>query len=130
MKSEQETAWRTGKASALRLWLPLGLLLLAMVACGGFQVRVTPTAVPTPTPEPPTAEALSPTAEPTLAQSTPALPTPVPLGAPTQVPEPTAGGAGLAPGKIARVTAGGGLNMRDRAVPAATGRTGCFREPS
>ena len=110
MKSQQGTAWL--------IWLPLGLLVLAVVACGGFQVRVTPTAVPTPAPELPTAEALSPTAEPTTALPTQTPPTPAPLGSATQTPEPTAGGAGLAPGKIARVTAGGGLNMRDRAGSA------------
>jgi SH3-like domain-containing protein len=113
-------AWGTERASALRIWLPLGLLVLAIMACGGFQVRVTPTAVPTPIEEPPTAEALSPTAEPTFALPTQAPPTPVSLGLPPQVPEPTAGSASLAPGKVARVTAGGGLNMRDRAGASGT----------
>lgn len=115
-RTEKASALAAGTASALRIWIPLGLLVLAVVACGGFQVRVTPTAAPPPTAEPPTAEVLQPTEEPTLAPPTPAAPTPVPISAPTQSVQPTtaAGGAeGLAPGGTARVMAGGGLNMRD-----------------
>jgi hypothetical protein len=115
MKSRQEMRWGAGKGSALRIWIPLGVLVLAMVACGGFQVRVTPTAVPTPTPEPPTEEASIPTAEPTFVLPTEAPSTPAPLTTPTPTAESPAGGAVLAPGASARVVAGGGLNMRDRA---------------
>jgi hypothetical protein len=128
MKRREETWLRIGKAPALRtetapvlrIWLPVGFLVLALVACGGFQVRVTPTAAPPPTAEPsPTAEeALAPTAEPTSAPATPptaSAPSPVPLAATTQSPQPPTGDGSLAPGQAARVMAGGGLNMRDRA---------------
>jgi hypothetical protein len=109
MKRAKEVQWR--------IWIPLGFLVLALMACGGFQVRVTPTAAPPPTLEPPTpsGEALPPTVEPTLAPPTPVPPagTPVPIGASTQSPQPSTGGGTLAPGQTARVMAGGGLNMRD-----------------
>ena len=107
MKSRQRMRWG--------IWIPLGLLVLAMMACGGFQVRVTPTAAPLPTTEPPTVEALLPTIEPTLAPPTQAPPTPAPIGTPSGSAKPSSAPGSLAPGAIARVVAGGGLNMRDRA---------------
>ena len=113
MKRKQGMRWG--------IWLPLGLLVLALVACGGFQVRVTPTVAPPPTdssgPLTPSGEAgmPSPTAEPTLGPPTQAPPTPVPITAPAESPQPSSGAAGLTPGETARVVAGGGLNMRDRA---------------
>ena len=124
MKSKQALRRGAGTASALRIWLPLGLLVLAMVACGGFQVRVTPTAAPSPTAEPltPSEEALAPTAEPTTALPTVAPATPVPVSTQTESsnPEPTTEPTTLAPGRTARVVAGGGLNMRD--VASAKGK--------
>ncbi len=82
-------------------------LLLAVLACGGFQVRVTPTVAPSP-------EAVSVTEEPTatLAPSTatpvPVAPTAAPTATPTQAP------TGMAIGAQARVAAGGGINVREQ----------------
>ena len=94
------------------LFLALTMLLFAMLACGGFQVRVTPTPKPSPTsvdtqavvtaPAAPTATP-APTGE---AKTTPTA---------TTAPSPTIAPAGLAPGAKARVTASGGLNVRDKA---------------
>lgn len=94
-----------------RLLVPLILLFLSMAACGGFQVRVTPS------PEPPTAtpEAASiATAAPTATKAAPtkAPSTTTPTAAPTSAP--AAQPAGLAIGGTAKVTAGGGLNVRDK----------------
>jgi hypothetical protein len=92
---------------------PLILLFLSIAACGGFQVRVTPTAAPpttdTPAP-PPTAEA-SPTTTPTLAPPT-VTPTAAPIAAAAVPAQP----GGLAVGGAAKVTATGGLNVRDQAA--------------
>jgi len=91
--------------------LPFALLLLAMLACGGFQVRVTPT--PTSTPSQATIE---PTAPPTVIVVAPTTVVPTATLTPTAVltatvtPEP-----GLTPGKSARVAAAGGLNVREQA---------------
>jgi SH3-like domain-containing protein len=118
MKSRQGMRWDAGTLrSALRIWIPLGVLVLAIMACGGFQVRVTPTAEPTPALEEPTPveEALPPTVEPTLALPTEVSPTPQPISTPSQGAAPSAEPAVLAPGATASVIAGGGLNMRDRA---------------
>ena len=122
MKSKQTVRRGAGTASALRIWLPLGLLVLAMVACGGFQVRVTPTVAPAPTAEPsaPSGEALAPTAEPTLAPPATAPATAAPVSVETPAPPPTTEPTTLAPGRTARVVAGGGLNMRD--VASAKGK--------
>jgi hypothetical protein len=91
------------------LFLALAMLLLAMLACGGFQVRVTPTPKPTVTAVVAQAVATTP-----VATSTPkAEATTVPTA--TLAPSPTAAPAGLAPGAKARVVAGGGLNIRDKA---------------
>ena len=91
------------------VWLPLCALVFSMMACGGFQVRVTPTVTPPPsaTPQPVQAEA-GPTASPT----SPPIATLAP--APTASPTPTQA-AGLAIGAKARVAATGGLNVRDKA---------------
>ncbi len=80
--------------------LPLGMLVLAMLACGGFQVRVTPTVGPTKTPKP--------TAALVTQETVAAVPTAVrPASSPTPKPQTTATpeGAVLAPGKQARVEA-------------------------
>ena len=116
MKSRQGKGW-----GAPAIWIPLGILVLAMLACGGFQVRVTPTAEPpTPIDEPVTSEeAPTPTAEPTPAAPTEVAPTPQPLVTPSQVPAPSVESAVLQAGAIANVIAGGGLNMRDRASASA-----------
>jgi len=91
------------------VWLPLSLLILSMLACGGFQVRVTPTVTPPPsaTPEPVQPEA-GPTAEPTSPPIATLAPAPAPSATPTQA-------AGLVVGAKARVAATGGLNVRDKA---------------
>lgn len=104
------------------LWgmLPLAMLLLAMLACGGFQLRTTPTPTATSSPT-----ALAPTALPTVIVIAPTTPltgtsdmaptatiTPTAELTTTVTPEPQ---PGLAPGKSARVAASGGLNVRDQA---------------
>jgi hypothetical protein len=90
------------------VFLPFAILLLAVLACGGFQVRVTPT--PKPSPEAvtntPTSRPVLPTATPTRAPTR--VPTATPTPAPTQV-------AGLVVGASARVSASGGVNVRDTA---------------
>jgi len=91
------------------LLLPIIVLLATSLACGGFQVRVTPT----PTLEP----GQTPTAEPTRA----AAPTAQPTAVATQLAEAT---ATTAPTPVpvvrqARVLATGGLNVREAANSAA-----------
>jgi len=98
-----------------RLILPLTLLLLASLACGGFQVRVTPTvtppstetpeAQPTSTVEVPTATATSQPAE-TVTSTVEVAPTAPPV-------------VGLAAGGTAKISAGGGLNVRAQAAKNA-----------
>jgi SH3-like domain-containing protein len=93
--------------------LPFALLLFASLACGGFQVRVTPAAQPTPT------VTLTATVRPATATPPPTLiPTPRP---PTAAPSatPTQMAAGLAPGKAARISASGGVNVREQASASA-----------
>lgn len=92
--------------------LAFSTLLLAALACGGFQVRVTPTAIPP--------AAVEPTAEPT---ATPVPPTETPAPAsPTAAPTatPTQAASSMAAGAQARVAAGGGLNVRE--LPSAKGK--------
>ncbi len=103
------------RGSALwRLLLPLFLVMPAMLACGGFQIRVTPAATPSPVVRVSVATSTRPpAAAPTIAV-TPTLP---PTATPSPTPTPV---AGLAPGKSARVTASNGVNMRDK--PSATAR--------
>ena len=95
--------------------LALSALLLAVLACGGFQVRVTPTPRP-PTATPTVEEAVvaqpSPTAEPTRRPSPTVAPSPTPTTAPVP--------SGLTAGGKARVAAGGGLNVREQ--PTAKGK--------
>lgn len=94
-------------------FVALAVLLLATLACGGFQVRVTPT------PAPPTAAE----AEAARPANTPAAPAAAddPAGAavpsdglatPTDTPTVAPVIAGMAPGASARVTASGGVNVR------------------
>lgn len=95
--------------------LSLSLLGLAMLACGGFQVRVTPTARPSPaavTQVPPAARAGTAIATTEPVTLTTSVATTVPSATVTAA-------AGLAPGKSARITASGGLNVRDLASTAA-----------
>ncbi len=77
--------------------LPLGMLFLAMLACGGFQVRVTPT----PGPARPAATAKPPTAT--------TAPTETPPSAPARQASPTAGPTATAtPGAAANTITTGG----------------------
>ena len=101
--------------------LPFAVLLLASLACGGFQVRVTPTAIPTSLAatetQIPTPRTLAPTSTPTRAPTR--IPTATVTPAPTQV-------AGLVIGASARISASGGINVRDAAgtTGKAVGRLG------
>lgn len=96
------------------LVLPVAMILLATLACGGFQVRVTPAASPSP-------QAKLQAATPKPANVVTATFTPPPprtaTVAPTATPMTT---TGLAIGKSARVSASGGVNMRD--TPSTTGK--------
>lgn len=91
------------------LLLPIVVLITASLACGGFQVRVTPTptleAGEATTPEATRvfASTLEPTFEPTAATE------PAPA---TETPAPTAAAPAV---RQARVVASGGLNVRDSA---------------
>lgn len=91
------------------VFLPLAMLLLAMLACGGFQVRVTPT----PKPSPAAAKTTATTAAP---QATP-VPTLKSATAPTATiaPSPTVAPVGMTAGGKARIAASGGLNVREKA---------------
>jgi hypothetical protein len=100
------------QAARWRLITPLALLMLAMLACGGFQVRVTPSpAPPTETPEPATPEtaAATPTVAATedAADGATATATVAPTAAPAQP-------GALAVGGTAKVNVSGGLNMREQ----------------
>lgn len=86
--------------------LAFTVLLFAMLACGGFQVRVTP--VPKAT-EAPTAE---PTEAPTATQAPTATPTTAPA---TSTPTASPAAGGLTAGSKARIIAAGGVNVRDQA---------------
>jgi hypothetical protein len=120
----KENAMKRRKGMQWRIWLPIGILILSLMACGGFQVRVTPTAEPEAAAELPTSpeETAPPTAELTQPPPTEAAAeaTPVPIIAPTQSPQPSAASGTLGPGQAARVMAGGGLNMRD--IASAKGK--------
>jgi len=100
-----------GRSVLWRLFLPILLVLPAMIACGGFQIRVTPAASPSPP-----ARAAATATRPAVATPTA---TPVPTRPPTVAPTATPTPAGLAPGKSARVTASGGVNMRDKPSSSA-----------
>lgn len=98
-----------------RLWplfVALAALLMAMLACGGFQVRVTPTPKPTAT-----ATETAPAATVPAARATVSTPEAAATAAPTETtaPSPTAAPPGMVIGGKARVAAGGGLNVRDKA---------------
>src|SRR5512146_1741555 len=88
----------------------LAILALAMLACGGFQLRGSATATPRPT-QPPTAQPATraPEASPT-ATAAPATSTPAPA------PTPAIATEGLAPGKRARATSV--INVRAEARAA------------
>ena len=94
------------------LFLALAMLLLAMLACGGFQVRVTPTPKPSATATESKPAATVPPAK-TTASASKAEATATPTA--TTAPSPTAAPVGLAPGAKARVAASGGINIRDKA---------------
>ncbi len=83
--------------------LAYSMLFLALLACGGFQVRVTPTAVPP--------EAAQPTPEPTATVAPP-------TAAPTQAVTPAPGGATVTPAPLLKglmkVVATGGVNVREQ----------------
>lgn len=89
--------------------LPAAMLLLAMLACGGFQVRVTPTPKPSPVavvaPTAVSTATSAPTAKPTIAATATITPT---LAA-------TSASPGLVAGGKASVVAGGGVNVRNTA---------------
>jgi hypothetical protein len=95
-------------------FVALAVLLLATLACGGFQVRVTPS------PAPPTTAAeaaLTDTGGTPAAQGEGAESAGTPVlsdGLPTPTTTPTVAQviAGMAPGATARVTASGGVNVR------------------
>ncbi len=96
----------------LRRWvllLPFVILLVTSLACGGFQVRVTPT--------PTLAPGQAPTAEPTRAAPPTSQPTPVPAQ-PVEA-TPTAGPTAAPVVRQARVLATGGLNVRESASSSA-----------
>ena len=101
-----------GHAARWRIVLPACMLLLATLACGGFQLR----SRPTPTP-PADLEAQAAATRSEIVESTPTAP-PAPTEA-TVAPSPTATPSidtgGLENGMSARVTVGGGLNVRDAA---------------
>lgn len=113
----RSTPCRGSSPANWRLILPLTLLLLASLACGGFQVRVTPTVTPPPTetPEPEQAPTDAiPT--PTATQETQATATVIPTVEATATPQtPT----GLAVGGAAKINAAGGLNVREQASRSA-----------
>jgi uncharacterized protein YgiM (DUF1202 family) len=93
-----------------RIVLPLCLLMLSALACGGFQLRsnATPKA---------TAKTLTPSPDGTSAAlaSDQRSPTPEATAAATPTPTPAPEVGGLTTGKSARVAASGGVNVRDQA---------------
>ena len=99
-----------------QILLPLGILLFSTLACGGFQIRVTPAASPSPqvnreaaaapTVTRPPAATITPTIAATRTVTATLTPTPTPA-------------VGMAPGKTAKVTASGGINMRDKPSTSA-----------
>lgn len=96
------------------VFVPMGVLIVAMLACGGFQVRVTPTPRPTPEAVQAPTDAVTVTAEPTSAPTMAPSATRAPSPSATQAP------ATMVAGGRARVKAGGGLNVRD--APSARGK--------
>lgn len=97
----------------LSILMPFGLLFLAAMACGGFQVRVTP--VPK---TPQMIVATSTTAPPTNTPSPVKAPTLAATLAPSPTPTQTVT-SDLAPGSTARVTANGGVNVREQRSASA-----------
>jgi uncharacterized protein YgiM (DUF1202 family) len=93
--------------------LPLAMLVLASLACGGFQLRSTAT------PKAGGRAAGQPTAVAKLAKSTvaPTIAAEAPITTPTPsaTSTPNVPTGGLVVGKTARVTATGGINVRDKA---------------
>ena len=101
----------------LQLLLPLGMLLFSTLACGGFQIRVTPAATPSPQVNREAAAAATVTRPPATAPAPTVAPTRPATATPSPTPTPA---AGLAHGKTARVTASGGINMREQ--PSTTAK--------
>lgn len=91
------------------LCFPIVILIAASLACGGFQVRVTPT----PTLEP----GAAPTLEPTRVFAATPQPSDAPTVAATEPPAatPTVAATAAPAVRVARVIATGGLNLRDSA---------------
>jgi hypothetical protein len=110
-----------GKRLPWQLVLALITLILAQLACGGFQVRVTPTPEVTDIVE---AGATAAATEPPRAGTTPrgvatdGMPAATPTPSVTPTVEPAI--AGMAPNARARVTASGGVNVR--AEPRASAK--------
>jgi SH3-like domain-containing protein len=101
-----------------QILLPLGMLLFATLACGGFQIRVTPAATPSPQANREAAAAATVTRPPATTPTATAAATRPATATLSPTPTPA---AGLAPGKTARVTASGGINMRDN--PSTSAKT-------
>ena len=104
-----------GQPNRWSMWFPLVFLLIAALACGGFQARATPT-----TPASGGTPGTNAVAMAVATASTTAIPTAGNAEPPTATPSPTATEVvGLAKGKSARVVASGGLNVRGEAAASA-----------
>ena len=107
-----------GKRTQFHILLAFGLLVLTMLACGGFQIRATPTETPVVAPTVQAAVAAVETS-PAPAAAEPAVPDPLPTEPP---PAPAQDPTIMALGNNVRVTASGGLNMRDEPGGEKVGR--------
>lgn len=95
----------SARTSRWPILLAYTMLILAMLACGGFQVRVTPTAAPPKTAEPTTA--------PTATKA------PAATSAPTATPTLVSATATPAPKALMKVVATGGVNVREQPTAKA-----------